>query len=133
MTLVPSHDLRLTLDDLGTRFLQEFLEVEIGRHPENIEALVELGQVYTTRGLWDEGLKVDLRLIRLLPASPTAHYNLACSYALLKRTDAALEALEQAVELGYDDGPFMAGDADLASLRTDCRFQALIEHLSSMA
>lgn len=124
-----SQDLRRTLDEIGQCFLQEFLEVEIGRHPDNVEALAELGQIYTSRGLWNQGLKVDLDLVRLVPENPTVHYNLACSQALLGHVDGALDNLERAVELGYEDGRFMAEDEDLAALRGEQRFRALLERI----
>lgn len=130
-TMHLSQDLRRTLDDLGQCFLQEFLEVEIGRHPDNVEALAELGQIYTSRGLWNQGLEVDLQLVRLVPESPTAHYNLACSHALLGRVEEALGNLEHAVRLGYDDDRFMAEDEDLESLREEQRFRALLERIRS--
>ncbi len=129
MTVHVSQDLRHTLDELGSRFLREFLEVEIRRHPDNVDALAELGQVYTNRGEWEAGLRVDLRLVELVPHSSTAYYNLACSYALLGRTQEALDGLDQAVELGYDDAEFMCGDEDLASLREEQRFRSLLERI----
>jgi len=131
MTVHVSQDLRQTLDELGSRFLREFLEVEISRHPDNVEALAELGQVYTNRGEWEAGLQVDLRLVELVPQSSTAYYNLACSYALLGRNQEAIDSLEQAVKLGYDDGDFMLQDEDLASLREEKRFRALLERIRS--
>jgi len=131
MTVHVSQDLRQTLDELGSRFLREFLEVEISRHPDNVEALAELGQVYTNRGEWEAGLQVDLRLVELVPQSSTAYYNLACSYALLGRNQEAIDSLEQAVKLGYDDGDFMLQDEDLASLREEQRFRALLERIRS--
>lgn len=123
---LPSQD----LDRLGQDFLVEFYEVELSRHPENLEALAELGQLHTLRGDWERGLAVDRRLVRLVPEDPTARYNLACSLALLDRTDEALDALEVAVELGYDDGRHLLADEDLASLREHPRFRALVQALS---
>jgi len=125
------HELSDTLQELGEGFLQEFLEVELGRHPGNLEALAELGQIYTRRRLYGRGLAVDRRLVELLPHDPTAHYNLACSLALLGRTPQALASLEDAVERGYGDAAFMAQDDDLASLRGEARFRALIERIRS--
>ncbi len=128
-----SQDLRQTLDELGGHFLQEFLEVELSRHPENVSALAELGQIYTIRGLWDRGLEVDRRLVKLLPTDSTAHYNLACSLSLLGRIEAALESLELAVRLGYEDADFMESDEDLSSLRGEMRFRALLEHIRTQS
>jgi hypothetical protein len=124
-----TQDLRRRLKDLGECFLQEFLEVEISRHPSNVEALAELGHVYTNRGLWALGMGVDQRLIQLMPENPTAHYNLACSHALLGDARSAFESLETAAFLGYDEADYMEQDDDLASLRQDPRFRSLIERI----
>lgn len=128
-----SQDLLHTLDELGQDFLLRFYETEIERHPANLEVLAELGQLYTSRGEWTRGLEVDQRLVGLIPENPTAHYNLACSQALLGQAEASLESLELAVACGYDDAGFMAEDDDLASVREEPRFLALLERLRSDA
>ena len=53
-------------------------------------------------------------------------FNLACSYALLKRPDQALKTLRRAVELGYWDFRYMREDRDLESIRHDPRFRQLL-------
>jgi tetratricopeptide (TPR) repeat protein len=128
-----SQETRHSLAELGNDFLREFLEVEISRHPDNLEALAELGQIYTQLGLWELGLEVDRRLVALVPDNPTAYYNLGCSQALLGQKDAALESLERAVDIGYDDPEFMMTDDDLASLHGDDRFRALVERIRSIS
>ena len=127
--LSPHPELREALGQAGTQFLTDFFEVETRRHPDNLDALAELGQLYTRLGRWENGLEVDRRLARLVPHNPTVHYNLACSLALLGRQDDALEALERSVELGYDDFEFMLGDPDLATLRDETRFLGLVRLL----
>ena len=122
-------ELALELEKLGLSFLAEILEAEVQRHPENADALAELGHVYTRQGRTQKGLDVDRTLVRLAPHNPTAHYNLACSLALTGESDLALESLERAIERGYDDPEFMSRDDDLASLRHDARFQALVQRL----
>ena len=64
------------------------------------------------------------------PNDPTAHYNLGCSLALVGRVEEALDALEQAEDLGYDDAEHLLADEDLASLRGESRFRSLAERLS---
>lgn len=118
-------------DVLGLGFLARFFEVELGRRPENLQALAELGHVYTRLGRYIEGLDVDRRLVEALPVDPTAHYNLACSLALTGDHDGAFAALGHAVDLGYDDGVLLADDPDLTPLRTDPRFSALVEQLAT--
>jgi len=56
-------------------------------------------------------------------------YNLACANALLGRSDAALDALERAVELGAVSYDHVRNDEDLESLRSEARFQQILEKL----
>ena len=121
------------LDQLGWQFLADILEAEIERHPRNVEALAELGQIYTRQGRIERGLAVDRELVRLVPESPTVHYNLACSFALLGAKRDALAALEKSIELGYDDPDYMQNDADLSSVADEERFQMLLRKLREAA
>jgi Flp pilus assembly protein TadD len=109
----------------------EFLGRELERHPENLDALAELGQTYTRLGRTEEGLRIDQRLARMVPENPTVHYNLACSLAMLGHPDMALDALEKAVRLGYDDAHLLQLDDDLASLRRESRFRELLRTIES--
>ena len=97
--------------------------------PMFIEALVVLGDLYTQAGLWQKGLEVDLKLSRLRPEDALVFYNLACSYALLKQTRAALGALTRAIALGYDDFEYLKGDTDLDNLLKDEHFRQYIKQL----
>ncbi len=126
-------ELAATTDRLGRDFMLAILEVETARHPGNVEALAELGHAYTREGRHLDGLRIDRKLARLIPDDPTVHYNLACSLALLERLDAALDALETAIRLGYADPEFMAKDEDLSSLRGDRRFEELLHSLTHSA
>jgi tetratricopeptide (TPR) repeat protein len=58
-----------------------------------------------------------------------AWYNLACAYARLGQADRAIEALEQAFSEGVDDRRTYEQDSDLASLRSNPRFRALIDRM----
>lgn len=119
------------LDRLGLDFLAEFLEISTRHRPENVDALAELGHVYTRLGRLAEGLEIDRRLVRLVPDNPTVHYNLACSLALCGALHPALDALEAAVGLGYADAGFLLEDEDLRGLRGEPRFTALVERLQA--
>jgi tetratricopeptide (TPR) repeat protein len=95
----------------------EFLEGLICRDPAYLEALQLLGDHYTQRGRYLEGLKVDERLARLEPRNALIFYNLACSYALTDHFDRAALALEKALNLGYHDFNWLAKDPDLRKFR----------------
>jgi Flp pilus assembly protein TadD len=116
---------------MGLEFLADFYEASRRHRPDNVEALAELGHVYTRLGRYQEGLGVDRVLVGLVPSNPTAHYNLACSLALCGQTVEALDALDEAVQHGYQDGAHLAADDDLATLRDEPRFRALVERLSA--
>ena len=58
-----------------------------------------------------------------------AYYNLACAYARLKNLDKAFEMLGKAIDEGYTVRNSFETDTDLADLRTDSRFRALLERL----
>ncbi len=125
---VPAH-LSKDLDRIGLEFLAGVLEIEVARHPQNDGAWSDLGHVLTKLGRNARALEVDRELVRRMPDDETAQYNLACSLALVGEIDAAIAALERACDLGYDDADHAAGDEDLASLRADARFAALLERL----
>ncbi|SVE64160.1 uncharacterized protein METZ01_LOCUS517014, partial [marine metagenome] len=56
----------------------DFLEGVVERDRNYVEALQLLGDNYTRRGRYREGLSVDRRLVRLCPSDPLVYYNLAC-------------------------------------------------------
>ena len=119
---------RLT-EKVGEEFLAAIYAVETTRRPDNVAALAELGHVYTRLGRYQDGLAVDQKLVGFAPDDPTVRYNLGCSQALVGLLDEALETLELAVELGYEDASFMGEDADLTPLRSHPRFVALLARL----
>ena len=104
----------------------EFFGRILERHPAYVDVLRVQGNNLTLKGRYAEGLQIDRRLVQLRPNDPLAHYNLACSYALLKRPDQALKTLRRAVELGYRDFRYMREDRDLDSIRHDPRFRQLL-------
>ena len=58
-----------------------------------------------------------------------AWYNLACAYARIGQADRAIAALEQAFSEGVNERRTFEQDDDLASLRSDTRFQALLARM----
>ena len=102
--------------DLDTKI--QFLEGLVRRDPDYVDALQLLGDHFTKRGRYLEGLKVDERLARLEPRNPLVYYNLACSYTLTEHFDRAVLALEKALNFGYRDFDWLAKDPDLRKLRS---------------
>lgn len=104
-----------------------FLQAVADRIPDDPGVLRALGDLYTRTGAVGKGLQVDKQLTRLCAEDPMVWYNLACSLSLSNCPDDALEALERAVELGYDDYEWMKKDPDLKGLRGDVRFESILD------
>jgi tetratricopeptide (TPR) repeat protein len=107
----------------------EFMEGLIRRDPNYVDALQLLGDHYTERGRFTEGLHVDERLARLEPQNPLVFYNLACSYSLTREFHRSLFALTQAIELGYRDFKWLLKDPDLKPLRAEPAFEEIKEKI----
>lgn len=108
--------------DFEIDFFGKILE----NHPAYVDVLRAHASNLTLKGRFADGLNFDKRLVQLRPSDPLAHYNLACSFALLKRRDQAIKTLRRAVELGYRDFRYMREDRDLDSIRQDPRFRQLL-------
>lgn len=103
-----------------------FMEGLLRRDQNFFEALEVLGNDYTRRGRYADGLKIDLRLCKLRPDNALAHYNLACSHSLTEQITQAARALETAIDLGYFDFKHMIRDPDLENLRAHAAFKKIL-------
>ena len=106
-----------------------FIEGLVRRDPGYVDALQILGDNYTRRGRFAEGLEVDERLARLEPRNPLVLYNLACSLSLTGQIDEAARALESALDLGYRDFKWLSRDPDLKALRKHAHYARLREKI----
>jgi len=114
------------LVELGRSFQISVYEEHLRATPDDAEVLESLGHLLTRSGRLQEGLAADQRLVELRPEEPVAHYNLACSLALMGDANGALERLRSAMAMGFRDHEFIRKDRDLRSLREDPRFEALL-------
>ena len=111
-------------------FELEFYGKVLSGTPDFADVLRAQACNLTLKGRLQDGLAVDEKLVAVCPTDPTAYYNLACRYALLKQRDKAIVTLRRAVELGYRDFAFMQEDHDLDSIRKDPRFRKLLKEFS---
>ena len=107
-------------------FELDFFGRILERHPAFLEALRCHAGNLAAKKRFGESLQVERRIIQLRPADALAHYNLACSYALLRQPDLALTTLRKALELGYHDFRYIQKDRDLDSIRKDPRFRKML-------
>ncbi|NEP14382.1 MAG: tetratricopeptide repeat protein [Symploca sp. SIO2C1] len=83
--------------------------------------------LYKLRRIEDAIASYD-KAIEFNPDDDAAWYNKACFYALQNNCDLAIENLQQAIHLNPDEYREMAKtDSDFDNLRSDTRFQALIQ------
>ena len=122
LTTKEDHDL-----DIEISFLQGLVD----RDSEYVEALQLLGDDYTKRGKFHDGLKIDEHLAKLLPEDSMVFYNLACSYSLTNCIEESIKALNNALLLGYNDSKWMDIDPDLDNVRTDTRYQSIRQKLTN--
>lgn len=106
-----------------------FFERILENYPNYLECLMYLGNAYTSRGLYEKGLQIDLKLVELRPCDPMVHYNIACSYSLLGKVDLAFFSLNKSIGLGYKDINHLENDRDLDRLRSEEEYKTLINKL----
>ena len=109
-----------------------FLEGVLKRDRNYVEALQLLGDDYTRRGRYKDGLKVDRDLARLCPDDPLVHYNLACSFSLTAEFRKAVKSLRKAIDCGYRDFEHLRRDEDLAPLREQLIYSDLEKEITGL-
>lgn len=94
-------------------------------HPENGEAVFNLGYCLHMAGRLDEAMAAHRRAATFAEYTGIATYNIACVHALQGRPAEAIDALEASRAAGF--GIHLAReDADFASMRDDPRLAALL-------
>ena len=106
-------------DELALNF--ELGMYELGRelYPKSRRVLDGLVTTYAAAGRHDDALRVAAELVQADPTNPRYHYNYACSLCCSGRREEAMQMLQKAVELGFDDFDYLTHDPDLEPLR-DC-------------
>ena len=131
------------LDETGRKFQQASILMQEGntndaiaiyravlaQTPGNAEAWLQLGRTLHQLGRYDEAAKAHAEAAKGEAQRPVALYNLSCAYALLGEREKAIEAATNAVAAGFRTKYYFESDEDLASIRNDPRFQALLAKL----
>lgn len=107
----------------GTRLAEKHLEL----HPDDARALYLGSQGWCQLGERDRALAWARQALAIDPEEPSILYNVACTYALLGQTEEAIDCLEKVTERGHWYRDWAAKDPDLDSLRSNPRFQALLQ------
>jgi len=105
----------------------EAAKTRVRQHPEDTRAWTMGAAVFAELGEPDRAADWVGRALAVDPDDAIIAYNAACVYTGLRRFDDALRCLEMSIGHG---GPFygwMENDPDLDPLRTDARFEKLME------
>ena len=100
------------------------------REPAFADVLRCQAELLSRKGLHEQALELDRRLILLRPVDSVIRYNLACSLASNGLLSESMSELRLAVELGYHDLEHLLSDPDLDALRDLPDYQALLRQLN---
>lgn len=93
------------------------------------EAWLGLGRTLHGLKRYQEAIAAHQEAAKGAPQRGLALFNLSCEYALTGQREKALEAAAQAIEAGYRVKWSYEADEDLAAIRDDARFKALVARL----
>jgi serine/threonine protein kinase/Flp pilus assembly protein TadD len=105
------------------------IEEWLNLNPDDARALNLGATLWSNLGQAEKALEWARRSLEIDKEDPQLLYNVACVYAIEGMKDDAIGALERAVDKGYGHREWIEHDSDLNSLRTDKRFQALLERI----
>ena len=110
-------------------FSLKVFEKHLALNPDDARALY-LGAVTLCQlGRTEQGLQWASRALAIDPHEPVTLYNVACTYSLQNKIDAALDCLEMAIVNGFSHREWIEHDSDLAPLRSSSRYQELVHRL----
>jgi ketosteroid isomerase-like protein len=101
----------------------------VDANPGNAFAWNRLGSSQIQLKKYPDATRNLERSIELSGGIPADFYNLACAYALSGAPDKALDNVELAIAKGLKNRSQYESDPDLASLRDQARFKALMQPL----
>jgi len=82
---------------------------------------------HARKGEYQAAIKRFKDILAMMPSEPGTCYNIACMYAKMGDSAAALEWLERAIQNGYDNWDAIENDPDLSGIRQTEGFKALLK------
>ena len=109
----------------AVRAIEKWLDI----NPDDARALNIGATIWSNLGETERALDWAKRSLVIDPEDPQLLYNVACVYAIEGMKEDAITCLERAIDKGYGHREWIEHDSDLNSLRSDRRFQALLERM----
>jgi adenylate cyclase len=111
------------------RRAMQAIDRQLAIDPRDGRAL-QLGATSAARlGLRDKTRDLAGRALKARPDAFATYYNVACAYSILGDIDDALEMLDHAVQHGRGNLEWIEHDADFDNLRSDSRFDAILDRI----
>jgi adenylate cyclase len=111
------------------RRAMQALERQLAIDPRDGRAL-QFGTVQAARlGLRDKSREFADRALEARPDAFATFYNVACAYSVLGDREDALAMLDRAVQQGRGNLEWIEHDADFDNLRSDPRFEAIVNRI----
>jgi len=109
------------------------LEPIVAAEPKNARAMRVLGMAYIRTKAYDKAMAVLAQSLEVEPGFPAALYNIGVVHALQGDRNAAFAWLQKTKATKKMDMSSIENDADLASLRDDPRYRALLPTAAEFA
>jgi serine/threonine protein kinase/Flp pilus assembly protein TadD len=106
---VAERHLELQPEDARAWYLGAHAQLEIGRRDKALE--------------WNE------RAMKLGPDDPATLYNAGCLFSVMGEYEKCFESLEKALDNGFAHRVWLESDPDLEPIRSDPRYQALLDRM----
>jgi tetratricopeptide (TPR) repeat protein len=107
----------------------EIVERHMELNPDDPRAATMRAVSLCRLGRTGEGVHWGEQAIEIDPEDASVRYNVACLFAVAGEPDRAIGCLEDALRVGFGNTQWLRQDPDLASLRGNPRFEALLaEH-----
>ncbi len=113
------------------RHAVEVIEKHLEMHPDDVRALYLGAQNLCRLGQHERGLDWARRALAIDPEDSAVCYNLACIYAILGKTEEAIDCLEKSIACGFGDKKIIQNDPYLNPIRSHPRYIALRSKLAA--
>lgn len=115
--------MNLEMYDSALVYLKRAIEVDSNYH----QAFRDMALTYHALTRYSDAIPAFLHAIRKEPTKGKVYFELACSYAMNKQPELAIDYLTQAYARGYKNKEALLADPDLESLKTLKGFQDLLD------
>lgn len=107
----------------------EIVERHMELNPDDPRAATMRAVSLCRLGRRDEGLAWAEQAMIIDPDDAGVRYNAACLFSVAGDAERAIACLEEAVDVGFGNRDWLEHDPDMAPLRDDPRFQALLRRM----